>query len=94
MKQGQDGTVPNILFPRSPVWVGVGGLPREGTAPSPWCAEDTVGSGCLQPGCLGAQLSLCSEGECPESRGEPHPQLRVSQGWEAGSVAAPSQRQV
>lgn len=24
MKQGQDGTVPNILFPRSPVWVGGG----------------------------------------------------------------------
>lgn len=52
-----------------------GGLPRERTAPSPWCAEDTVGSGCLQPGCLGTQLSLCSEGECPESRGEPHPNL-------------------
>lgn len=35
MKQGQDGTVPNILFPRSPVWVEGGVCPGKGQLPLP-----------------------------------------------------------
>lgn len=96
MKQGQDGTVPHTTSQKSHVGGG-GGLPREGTAPSPWCAVGMVGSGCQFAAwspTYSSQGRVCSEGECLESRGEPHPQFRVSWGWEAGSMAAPSQRQV
>lgn len=84
MKQWQEVLYPAYYFPE----VHVGG---DGDA------VDMVGSGCcLQPGEPHRLFSGqgCSEGECPESRGGPHPQLRASWGWEGGSVAAPSQRQV
>lgn len=35
MKQGQDGTVPNILLPKSSMWVEVGVCPGKGQLPLP-----------------------------------------------------------